>query len=382
MSHTEDRVDVAALGGMVNSQLGIDQRGTQLARSGVASPLLTIAIPTWNRAAYLERNLAQLHSELAGVEPGKVEVLVSDNCSPDFTPAIVAAAVRGGLPVRYVRNEKNLGWALNFAQAFDLARGKYVLLMGDDDLFVDGALHLLLDRLAHGDFGVVCLRPYGFDEDFRREHPGGSGRERVFRDANSFLIAISRYFTLTSACVLNKSMLSQVDSRQFVTTDLAAFHFVLRAALAAEENLFIDKYLLASKRQNSFAYEYVDVFVGQLWRIIDAHVPLGVKPETVRVLERNKLLSYYPFYLLDLRLSGRGDLQSTLQQFAGRFHDRWLFKYWLVPIIRLPRPLAILWGSATTVIGRVMDGQLRRGAMFAWHRLVRSMGKMKEASLR
>lgn len=332
-------------------------------------PLLTVAIPTWNRAAYLAENLAQLRSEMIGVAPELVEVLVSDNCSPDATPAVVESARRSGMPIRYIRSDKNVGWALNFAQAFDLARGKYLLLMGDDDLFVDGALQLLLSRLAQAEYGVVCLRPYGFDADFRQEHPGGRGRERTFRDANQFLVATSRYFTLTSACVVNKSLLSEVDSKQFITTDLAAFHFVLRAALAAEENLFLEKYLMASKRQNSFSYEYVEVFVRQMWQIIDAHVAFGLKHETVRVIERDKMLSYYPFYLFDLRVSGRGDLNVTFDQFAARFRERWLFRYWLAPIIRLPRPLAIIWGGVTTLIGRVIDGQFRRGVKFAWNRL-------------
>jgi len=335
------------------------------------SPLLTVAIPTRNRAVYLAQNLAQLRSELTGVADGLVEVLVSDNCSTDSTSTVVKGATKAGLPIRYVRNKNNIGWSQNFAQCFDLARGKYVLLLGDDDLFVDGALPLLLNRLTQNDYGVVCLRPYGFDADFRREYPGGCGRHRVFRDANQFLVAISRCFTLTSACVFNKSLLTEVDSKQFSWSDLAAFHFVLRAALAADENLFIDRYLIASKRQNSFAYEYGKVFVGELWRIIDAHVAFGLKPEAIRTIERDKMLCYYPFYLLDLRLSGRGDLKVTLDHFASRFHGRWLFTYWLAPIIRLPRPLAIVWGGATTVIGRVMGGELRRGVKFAWSWLVR-----------
>jgi abequosyltransferase len=343
------------------------------------SPLLTIAVPTWNRAGYLAENLAQLKSELRGVTPGLVEVLVSDNCSPDSTPNVVEEAAKSGLAIRYVRNEKNMGWARNFVQCFDLARGKYVLLLGDDDLFVDGALALLLRHLAEREYGVVCLRPYGFDADFRREYPGGSGRERVFRDANEFLVAISRCFTLTSACVLNKSLLSGVDSKQFVAGNLATFHLLLRAALAADENLFVDKFVMASKRQNSFSYEYAEVFVGELWRIIDAHVSWGLSREAVRTIERDKLLCYYPFYLLDLRLSGRGDLKVTLEQFARRFQGRWLFTFWVAPIIQLPRPLALIWGGMATLIGRVIGGDLRRGVKFVWTRLMRSVTSMHVA---
>lgn len=339
--------------------------------------LLTVAIPTWNRAFYLAANLTQLQSELRGVAPGTVDVLVSDNCSPDNTSEVVGQARKAGLPVKYVRNEQNVGWARNFAQAFDLAGGRHVLLMGDDDLFVDGALALLLDRLRRDNYGVVCMRPYGYDADFRREFPGGKGREHVFGDANDFLVATSKYFTLTSALVLNKTMLAGVDSRQFITSDLASFHLMLRAALAAPKNLFVDQYLIASKRQNSASYEFASIFVDQLWQIIDAHRSFGLRDGTIRRLERDKMLSYYPFYLLDQRLARRGDLAVTRDLFGRRFRGRWLYACWLAPTIRLPRPLAILWGGATTFIGRVIGGDFRRGLKFAWNRLTSLAGGAK-----
>ncbi|HYC48442.1 MAG TPA: glycosyltransferase family 2 protein [Burkholderiales bacterium] len=333
--------------------------------------LVTIAIPTWNRARYLAQNLAQLRSEMAALDSSLVEVLVSDNCSPDDTPLVVESAIRDGLPVRYVRNETNLGWAVNFAQCFELAQGRYVLLLGDDDLFVDGALAMLVARLQEQEYGVVCIRPYGYDEDFRQEHPGGGGRERAFSDTNAFLLAISRYFTLTSACVINKALVQSVDSRQFLKSDLAVFHLILRAALAADHNLYIEKYLLASKRQNSFSYEYTEVFVNQFWAILDAHVPHGLTARTIRKLERDKLLSYYPFYLLDLRMWGRGSPDVALRNFERRFKGRLLFTVWLLPIIRWPKPLAVLWGSATTVVGRILAGDLRRGFAFALNKATR-----------
>lgn len=336
-----------------------------------SAPLLSIVIPTYNRAGYLRASLAQLRAELASVDAGLVEVLVSDNCSPDDTGAVVDEARRDGLEIRYVRNPENLGWARNFAQGFDLASGRYVLLMGDDDLFVDGALGILLDRLSRTEYGVVCLRPYGFEQDFRREHPGGGGAEREFQDASAFLVAIQRYFTLTSACVVNKSLLKGVDSRQFITSDIAVFHLLLRAALAAKKNLFIERYLVASRRQNSFGYQYASVFVGQLWSIVDAHIPFGLSAEAVRKLERKKILSYYPFYLFDLRTSGRDDLEATRAQFDARFRGRWLYTFWLRPAMVLPRPLAVPWSAATTLVGRILDGDLRRGLAFAWNRVTR-----------
>lgn len=330
--------------------------------------LLTVAIPTWNRADYLEANLTQLRSELKGLPTGTVEIIISDNCSPDHTEEVVKKAKDAGLPITYIRNERNVGWALNFAQAYEKSAGRYVLLMGDDDLFVDGALGQLVGHLQRGTYGVVCMRPYGFDRDFRREFPGGTGRERMFGDANDFLVATSKYFTLTSALVLDRSRLMGVDSRQFIKSDLATFHLMLRAALSAPENIFLDRYLVASKRQNSANYEFSRIFVGQLWEIIDAHRAFGLRDETIRRIETDKLLCYYPFYLMDQR-QARRDMKVAREQFERRFGRHWLYILWVSPIIRLPRPLAIAWGGIATVVGRIIAGDLRRGLKFAWNRL-------------
>lgn len=344
-------------------------------------PFLTIAIPTYNRAGYLRTNLEQLRSELQGIPSDWVEIVVSDNCSPDDTPSVVQEAIGTGLAVRYVRNSENLGWGRNFAQCYDLARGKYVLLLGDDDVFVDGTVRPLLDRLSSSEFGVVVLKAYGYDSDFRLEYPGGGARERVFTDSNRFFLAVGPLITLTSSCVINKPLLAGFSLDRYVHGDLATLPLVLRAASGAKANLFIDGYVIAGKRQNSFNYDYAQVFVGELWRTIDQHVGPGLTHRTVRRLERRMLFSYYPFYAFDFRLARRGSLASMRRYFSERFGRSMIYWSWLAPTILLPRPLAVPWGALTTLVGRVFGGDLRRGIAFAWRRVSRLLGESGQRSL-
>lgn len=332
------------------------------------SPLLTIAIPTWNRAEFLALNLEQLLQEGRNCWDD-IEILVSDNASTDDTSKIVSDAISRGVPVRYVRNAENIGSDANIAQCFNLAQGKFVLIMGDDDLFVDGALLFLLDRLDADACGVVCLRPYGFEADFRKEYPGGRGAVRTFDDAGKFLAEIGPLMTLISSCVINKSLLPKIDANTFCGDNLVQVHLVLRSALAASVNLVIDRYLVACKRNNSGGYDFSQVFVSNLCAVLDSCQLLGLTQDAIRSIEQRLILSYYPFYLLRQRLVGSGDIKATLARFNQRFHGRFLFEIWLVPIMRFPRPLAILWGGMATMIGRILNGDLRRGFAFLWNRL-------------
>lgn len=337
------------------------------------APLLTIAIPTWNRAAFLVKTLEQLKLELVSLRPGTVEILVSDNCSQDETAATVQDVQAAGLNIRYVRNSENIGSDANIAQCFNLACGKYVLILGDDDLLVDGGLNILLAQLASVEWGVICLRPYGFDRDFREEYPGGAGEEMAFEHPGEFLTTIGPLITFISSCVINKELLSSVDARQFCGGNLVQVHLVIRAALAAKNNVLMNRYMIACKRNNSGGYDFSQVFVTNLLGILDQYISSGLSPDDIKFFEYRMMLSYYPYYLLRQRLTNSGDLSATLERFSRRFYGRRIFKYWLRPILIWPRPLALVCGAVITVIGRIAGGDFRRGLTFLFYRLRRSV---------
>ena len=92
------------------------------------APLVTIAIPTYNRAdgylsEALESALAQSYSP--------IEILVSDNCSTDGTDELVRSY--DDPRIRYVKQTTNLGAQGNFQYCVDEARGDFFLMLHDDD---------------------------------------------------------------------------------------------------------------------------------------------------------------------------------------------------------------------------------------------------------
>jgi glycosyltransferase involved in cell wall biosynthesis len=99
-------------------------------------PLVTIAIPTFNRASWLPHcigaALAQSYQNF--------EVLVSDNASTDETPAVLAQI--GDPRLRVVRQKENIGLIRNWNACLAEARGAYIIFVSDDDLVTP----FLLDR--------------------------------------------------------------------------------------------------------------------------------------------------------------------------------------------------------------------------------------------
>lgn len=93
------------------------------------APLVTIGIPTYNRAAALRRAIASALSQ----DYPTIEVLISDNASTDGTREICEEFCRADPRVTYVRQPSNRGARANFAEVLDRASGEYFMWLGDDD---------------------------------------------------------------------------------------------------------------------------------------------------------------------------------------------------------------------------------------------------------
>ncbi|MBD3279273.1 MAG: glycosyltransferase [Candidatus Pacebacteria bacterium] len=106
-------------------------------------PLVSVLIGTYNRAKLLPRCLnsilQQTHKNL--------EIIVVDDHSQDETP-VVLKKYQQKYPqkIRYLVNQKNRGISFNSNKAFQLAKGDYLALCGDDDQWFNK--HKLNKQLA------------------------------------------------------------------------------------------------------------------------------------------------------------------------------------------------------------------------------------------
>ena len=148
----------------------------------IPQPVLSICVPTFNRARYLDCLLADLAANIG--ELGlSYELLIGDNASEDDT-ADVVGAYAGNLAIGYFRRPENIGAHRNISQLFEAARGKYLVYVADDDLLLPGSLgrHIAYletnpevgavfapwfthDRVAGVDFGLF----YAVEQETRIE---------------------------------------------------------------------------------------------------------------------------------------------------------------------------------------------------------------------
>jgi glycosyltransferase involved in cell wall biosynthesis len=101
-------------------------------------PLVSICIPTYNRASFLEETLRDIVEQEIFQESYLVEIVVSDNCSSDNTPQVISVfQERFPEKIRAARTEQLVHSSINFARVLEMGRGQ-LRKLHNDTLRVNG----------------------------------------------------------------------------------------------------------------------------------------------------------------------------------------------------------------------------------------------------
>lgn len=92
-------------------------------------PLVSIGIPTYNRASLLHRSVDSALSQ----DFENVEIIISDNASTDETPQICQSYCARDKRIKYLRQPMNLGPTKNYNEVLKNASGTFFMWLGDDD---------------------------------------------------------------------------------------------------------------------------------------------------------------------------------------------------------------------------------------------------------
>ena len=121
-------------------------------------PLVSIITPTYNRPEYLKAALTSAVQQTYQ----NIEIIVSDNCSPE-NPELIVNSFEDSR-ICFSRNQSNLGMFPNTMNAFKKARGKYVASLLDDDLWEKDFLAKLVPALeANSNLALAFCDHYIID---------------------------------------------------------------------------------------------------------------------------------------------------------------------------------------------------------------------------
>lgn len=332
-----------------------------------ARPLLSVCIPTFNRGSFLAELLESLLPQFTALALTSTwaELLISDNASSDETAAIIAAFQARGLPVRSVRNSANVGADANFLQCLSLAEGKYVWLLGDDDLIMPGALSALLSLLRQGersaDFDLVYLSSFGFAGALAQP-PGSAVLEdrfgrfaEVVTDGQYFLEKVNALIGLISVVIINRDRLFSLSPPAFTDlngTNLVQAGWIFPLLHARCRVLYVWQRLLGYRHFNSGGWGICEVFGVRLDRIARRY--FAAEPALAQSLMNGVLRYWLPDSIMLARTGREASMhvENVAAMLRPVFRRNWRFWCFVYPVVTLPLPLARAAHTAIRVLNR------------------------------
>lgn len=145
------------------------------------APLLTIAIPTYNRSDSLEQIICQLSKE----KNQSFRILISDDNSSDNTTVMVKKYQKIMSNLFYAKNKTNLGFSGNIIRIYELVKTQYLWFLSDDETVLAGAIDKILQALIKYQ-PVVALFNHIWTDPYGRKLVYGVKKDSVYDDINKF----------------------------------------------------------------------------------------------------------------------------------------------------------------------------------------------------
>lgn len=260
-------------------------------------PLLTIAIPTYNRASYLDINLNQLLTNINQLEDKSIlEIIISNNASTDNTDLIVSKYIDKGLNVNYYKNESNIGPDRNFESCLSKAKGKYFWIFGDDELLFNSALKKIIYVLSQNDVGCIYLSGIGYDKSFDLSKYDLISNEKIeIITSTEYIKKVNYHLTFCTGNIFNRNCLSDdFDSKKHIGSNLNQVHWYLNV-LNNNNNRHIilnEKYFYI-KSNNTGGYSLWKTFSTNFNKILKENLD----KKTIQFINNKLISEFFPVFL-------------------------------------------------------------------------------------
>jgi abequosyltransferase len=311
-------------------------------------PLLTIAIPTYNRSAFLELCLKRIGEELDSLSEDQrswVKVYIANNASTDNTAEVIFQYQLIDTEVfEVVHNTENIGAERNVAQCYASATTPYVWLFGDDDVILPGKLKLVLDILVKQEIDILYLGGYGYFESYLDEPKRGRGKSGLVECSRALDFVKSTHVMLTfiTALIVRSGVKTESVSQLVDGSNLPQLGWILPLVRDGKKFAILEDRVYAAKIGNSGGYGAINVFGNNLINITNSIFKL--QPELAQAIQNGVIVTWFPTYIMNLRKGESGYLKEDVAIDMGRvFNGNWRYRLFLEPLISLPIALARIY---------------------------------------
>ena len=176
---------------------------------------MSICIPTYNG----EDTIAQTLDSIISQRISNFEIVLNDDNSFDSTVEVIKKYLKKYKFIKLFTNKSNIGMDQNFTKTVLQAKGKFIWLCGQDDIFEKGALkkfNQIIQKYKSLDFIYFNYRFW--DDNFKKELKPPQltiEQDLFFKNSASYFKKIDHVPSFLPATVMKRVHWHKVDFKQF-----------------------------------------------------------------------------------------------------------------------------------------------------------------------
>lgn len=254
---------------------------------------LTIAIPTYNRSSYLDKNLSILYEEQKQSNFG---ILISNNGSNDDTINVINKWQNKLKNIQTNHFLKNKGWTHNFNYCLKETDTEYVILLGDDDFIEKGFLKQITSYIDKKHVDLIFLKSYNNEK--KSNFKSNRIISPIKLNSFDFIETIFLKMRLISCYIINTKF---INPKEKMEGNFAHLNIIYKAINSGNNLIYLEDEIIGCTVNNSsFLKEndFSDIYIDEFWNQFNKYFDKKFSKDQIRKLKFKMLFRYYPKLLL------------------------------------------------------------------------------------
>lgn len=301
--------------------------------------LLSICIPTYNRASFLKESLPAILNFIDPRNYSEIEIVISDNCSTDDTQLVIASFLIAKPELEWinVRQEPNIGPS-NVILVTKYASGKFLWILSDDDVVFPDSINKIIHELKNdSNINGILVNYAGFKKDIKKvDHPILPLSAKMF-NGDEALLYLGNSINFISSVIFKRDDI-KIENK-FLDNSLP-HSFVFLQALRHGNFKAIPSILLGMRIGNSGGYDFYTVFVETFSQVLEYALHLGFSEKAVNLARKKQLRTQITVYSIIFKTEEKFEsLESNYSNAAKlilKHHKTDYYSYLIIMILYSP----------------------------------------------
>ena len=272
------------------------------------SRLLSLCIPTYNRARFLEISLKAILESINPIHAKDIQIVISNNLSEDDTTAVIESFQAQNFDIDWVviQQKINIGPS-NVTVVTQYATGDYLWILSDDDIVMPEAINNIFPILKENLFNGIIINYAPFKENIKYIKNPVLPNIKISEQPDDILGFLSSQLTFLSILIFRRELTQLPDNDRRRSSLCQCYMFL--DIISKGKIYYLPAVSLAVRGNNSGGYDFFKVFIEEFESVLFYAGLLNFSNKAINTTR----IRHFPFLLyfsISLRLQKKESLRN------------------------------------------------------------------------